>query len=242
MGRMKVLFLEDVGRHGRAGEVREVKNGYARNYLLPNKLAVPATKDHLQRIEKIRKAAEDRRVREHRDAAALAERINSATLTFRMRTSSTGRLFGSVTNHHIADRLSEVVGTEIDRRTVALGEPLRELGTYAVEVHLPQQVTATMSVVVEPEGAAVVEAEPTPAEAVAEPEPANDMGADLAEPGAAEKMEATAGKGEPEAVAEQAEPEAEEEEAPEASASEEASEEGEEQRGEASGEDEEETH
>jgi len=160
MSKMKVLFLEDVGRHGRAGEVREVANGYARNYLLPRKLAVPATKDALQRVEKIRQAAEERRRREEQEARALAERLEGLTLTFTMRTSTTGRLFGSVTNLHIAQRLTEELGqgVEIDRRDVLLPQPLKEQGTYQVEVRLPQQVSAKVTVVVQGEGPASEEA------------------------------------------------------------------------------------
>ena len=152
MGKIKVLFLEDVGRHGRAGEVREVANGYARNHLLPNNLAVPATHDHLQRTEKIRQAGNERRLREQGETETVASRIQEVSLTFTMRASFTGRLFGSVTNAHIAERLSEALGKTIDRRSLQIEEPLRELGTYSIGVRLPQQIPASFTVVVEAEG------------------------------------------------------------------------------------------
>ena len=152
MGKTKVLFLEDVGRLGRAGEVREVANGYARNYLLPRNLAAPATKDQLQRVEKVRRAAEERRIREHNDMKALAERLEGTTVEFSMRASSSGRLFGSVTNIHIAEKLTEMLDVPIDRRTISLGDPIREPGTFEVEIKLPQQTSAMVTVVVTGEG------------------------------------------------------------------------------------------
>ena len=177
MGKTKVLFLEDVGRHGRAGEIREVANGYARNYLLPRSMAVPATNDQLQRIEKIRKAAEGRRIREQQDMQSLAELLEGTRIEFSMRASSSGRLFGSVTNIHIAEKLSEILGVEIDRRTISLGDPIREPGNFEIEVRLPQQMSATVTVVVEGAGpgaakaaAAVDEEPPTIEEAIAQVE------------------------------------------------------------------------
>lgn len=152
MAKAKVLFLDDVGRHGRAGEVREVASGYARNYLFPRSLAVPATKDQLQRVKKIRRAAGERRVREQRDAEALAERLSGATVDFAVRASSSGRLYGSVAARQIAERLSEKAGTEIDRRAVELQNPIREPGTYEVRVRLPQHASATVTVEVRGEG------------------------------------------------------------------------------------------
>ncbi len=152
MGKMKVLFLEDVGRLGRAGEVREVANGYARNYLLPRNLAAPATNDQLQRVEKVRKAAEARRIREQNDMKALAELLEGTAVEFSMRASSSGRLFGSVTNIHIAEKLTEMLGVPVDRRTISLGDPIREPGTFEVEIKLPQQTSAMVTVVVVGEG------------------------------------------------------------------------------------------
>jgi len=168
MGKIKVLFLEDVGRHGRAGEVREVANGYARNHLLPNNLAVPATHDHLQRAEKIRQAGNERRLREQEATEIVASRIQEVSLTFTMRASLTGRLFGSVTNAHIAERLTEALGKPIDRRSLQMEEPLRELGTYTIGVRLPQQIPASFTVVVEAEGKPSAE----------EPEPESEIATD----------------------------------------------------------------
>lgn len=177
MGKTKVLFLEDVGRHGRAGEVREVANGYARNYLLPRSMAVPATNDQLQRIEKIRKAAEQRRIREQQDMQGLAELLEGTRVEFSMRASSSGRLFGSVTNIHIAEKLTEMLGVDIDRRNISLGDPIREPGNFEIEIRLPQQMSATVTVVVVGAGpgaakavAAVDEEPPTIEEAIAQVE------------------------------------------------------------------------
>ena len=103
-------------------------------------------------MEKVRKAAEARRIREQNDMKALAELLEGTAVEFSMRASSSGRLFGSVTNIHIAEKLTEMLGVPVDRRTISLGDPIREPGTFEVEIKLPQQTSAMVTVVVVGEG------------------------------------------------------------------------------------------
>ena len=133
---MEVLLLQDVPNLGKAGEIKKVSDGYARNYLIPQGLAKLATPGVKKQAEQIRKAAEKRRQQARRDAEALAERIAQLTLQFTAKVGETGRLYGSITAAQIAERLSEELGVEIDRRTLGLEHPIRELGTYEVPVRL----------------------------------------------------------------------------------------------------------
>ncbi len=147
---MKVIFIEEVPNVGRTGEIKEVKPGHARNYLIPKKLAIAATPQAMARLEAIRKVGLERRVKEMDGANALKERLEESGLTMTARAGTTGRLYGAVTNVLIAQELSTVAGTEVDRRDVLLEEPIHELGTFEVSVRLHQEVTATINVVVEP--------------------------------------------------------------------------------------------
>lgn len=164
---MRVVFLQDVPRVALAGEVKEVADGFARNYLIPKRLAVPATPDQLQRIGAIRRAAEERRRRELADLQSLVEALNGRTVVIKARSSEGGRLYGSVTALSIAGALSEQVGREVDRRAVDLPEPIKALGTYTVRLRFPQNLEAQVTVVVEdparpaPSGEAEGEASPS---------------------------------------------------------------------------------
>lgn len=145
---MKVVFLEDVAGTARIGEIKEVKPGFARNYLLPRRLAMPATPS-------VVKSAEQRAVREQRlqdardmDARAVAGRLEGVNLSFSAKAGSTGKLFGSVGTADIATKVGETLGSEFDRHNVMLGEPIKDLGDYPVVVKLTKNVTATINVTV----------------------------------------------------------------------------------------------
>ena len=149
---MRVVFLEDVPGVAQGGEVKEVKNGFARNYLIPKSLATPATHNALQRVAKLTRQAEVTRIKRLDDMRELAAEIGGAQIDVEMRAGSSGRLYGSVTAAVIATRLSEMTEKEIDRRTVELDEPLRDLGEYAVTLRLHPDVEAGVSVLVYPTG------------------------------------------------------------------------------------------
>lgn len=145
---MRVVFLEDVAGVAQGGEVKEVKNGFARNYLIPKSLAVPATHDALQRVERLAKQAEVDRLRRIEDTKALAAELDGVRVDIEMRAGAGGRLFGSVTSQIVAAELSRITGREIDRRTVEIAEPIRELGTFDVTVRLMSEIEAGIKVLV----------------------------------------------------------------------------------------------
>ena len=149
---MRVVFLEDVPGVAQGGEVKEVKNGFARNYLIPKSLATPATHNALQRVAKLARQAEVTRIKRLDDMRELAAEIGGTQIDVEMRAGSTGRLYGSVTTAVIAARLSEMTEKEIDRRTVELDEPIRDLGEYDVTLRLHPEVEAGVSVLVYPTG------------------------------------------------------------------------------------------
>ena len=155
---MRVIFLEDVPGTAQAGDVKEVKNGYARNFLLPRKLAATATHDHLQRVDILRKVAGERRIREEQELTALVELLSQVTVSLTAKMSPTGRFYGAVTSIQIADELSRVTEREIDRRIVHLEEPIHEPGEYPVELRFAHGIVATILAKVRSEGTSEPEA------------------------------------------------------------------------------------
>ena len=149
---MRVVFLEDVPGVAQGGDVKEVKNGFARNYLIPKSLATPATHNALQRIAKLQRQADVTRVRRLEDMKELAAELDGTQISVEMRAGSTGRLYGSVTAGIIAATLAEMTEKEIDRRTVTLSEPIRDLGEFDLTLDLHPEVQAGVSVLVYPTG------------------------------------------------------------------------------------------
>ena len=143
---MKVLFLEDELPTARAGDIREVKNGFARNYLIPRGIAVLATEHQLRRAEKLRAEAEERRLRELSEWRELATELQNAPVELKVRTGPTGRLYGSVTNALIATRLSELTGRQIERKRVRLQEHIRMVGEYQVPVRFLDEIDSTITI------------------------------------------------------------------------------------------------
>ena len=174
---MRVVFLEDVPGVAQGGEVREVKNGFARNYLIPKKLATPASHNALQQLERLKRQAEQTRLKTLADMRALGETLEGQQVNVEMRAGTSGRLYGSVTNAIVAERLSEMTDREIDRRTVELEEPIRELGMFDLSVRVHPEVQAQIKVLVYPTGTDPDEfgktddEEDSPSEADAEVEP-----------------------------------------------------------------------
>ena len=149
---MRVVFLEDVYGVAEGGDVKDVKNGFARNYLIPQKLALPATKDALSRIGRLTKEAEDTRIKTLADMRELSVALNGSRVDVEMRAGASGRLYGSVTNAIVGERLSQMTDREIDRRTIELSEPIRELGSSEVRIRLHPEVDASITVLVHPLG------------------------------------------------------------------------------------------
>lgn len=149
---MRVVFLEDVHGVAFGGDIKDVKNGFARNYLIPKSLAVPVTHNTLQQIKRLKKESDTARLKTLSDMRALAEEIDGTELGLEMRAGANGRLYGSVTNTILADELSRVTDREIDRRTITIAEPIREIGTYDVSVQLHPEISAQIKVKVYPTG------------------------------------------------------------------------------------------
>lgn len=149
---MKVLLKQDVENLGLAGEVYEVANGYGRNYLLPQGLAVIASPGVMNQAQVWRKKAEARRAQIRAEYEALAEQIKAVTLSFTARAGESGKLYGSITTAQIADGLNEALGIEIDRRKVEV-EPLRQLGEHKVVVRLSGEIQPEFTVRIESEEA-----------------------------------------------------------------------------------------
>lgn len=158
---MKIILRQDVPKVGDKGTVQTVSDGYARNYLIPQGFAVLATPGELKTVAENQKVAERKVARQERDLQSLADKINGKTLTFEARAGDGGRLFGSITAGDIAERLSGVVGSEIDRRRVVLDEAIRTSGEHTVTVHLVGKLRPQITVVVNGQ----VEAEEAEAEA-----------------------------------------------------------------------------
>jgi large subunit ribosomal protein L9 len=149
---MKVILLKEVQGLGQVGDVKDVSDGYARNFLLPKQLVTPATTSALANLKQ--HVAAERRKAEKIEAAhqALAEQLAEITLTFQARAGKGGRLYGSITSQDIAEALKSQNGISIDRRSIELPEPLRAVGTYEVPVHVSAGKSPKLTVVVESTG------------------------------------------------------------------------------------------
>ena len=142
---MKVILLDDVAKLGRRGEVRDVSDGYARNFLIPKKLALSASAGNMKNLEHIKVQANAKADRVKSDAEALRQRIESLSLEERRQASEEGKLFGSVTSQDIVDFLDKH-GVKVERRRVHLDEPIKTLGETSVPIRLHQDVTAHFKV------------------------------------------------------------------------------------------------
>ncbi|HLZ70628.1 MAG TPA: 50S ribosomal protein L9 [Dehalococcoidia bacterium] len=143
---MKVVFLESIPNGPRVGDVKDVKNGYARNFLLPRGVALPASNAAIERAQAAMRREERRQVALDTDASKLRERIGDQPFVLRARVGETGRLYGSVTAADIAEAIDARAGTEIDRRTIELGEPIRQVGDYTIHIRLTRNVGADVQV------------------------------------------------------------------------------------------------
>jgi large subunit ribosomal protein L9 len=149
---MKLILKQDVHNLGEAGQVVQVKDGYGRNYLLPQGLAYVASRENMARIEEEQARATERARRDYLEARRRASQLEEVSLTFQVRAGEDGKLFGSVTNADIAERVNAGdLDFELDRRVIQLDEPLKALGVYAVGVRLHPEVVIEVEVRVERE-------------------------------------------------------------------------------------------
>jgi large subunit ribosomal protein L9 len=160
---MKVLLIKDVYKLGRAGDVKRVADGYGRNFLMPQGLAVLATPGALKQVKHIRTQADAKRAIINKEMSGVAEVLSKVTLTFPAKAGETGKLYGSITPQMIADAIKAKTGVEISRRQTDF-EPLRTLGTHKLHVRLTVDLIPTITVIVHRDG----EAPDVPSEAEAE--------------------------------------------------------------------------
>ena len=142
---MKVILLQDVRGKGKKGQMLEVSDGYARNYMLPRKIAMEATADAINTMRMNDKATQERQARERAEAMELAKRMKAMTLTVYAKGGGAGRLFGSVTSQEIADALQSQ-GMTLDKRKIVIDEPIKNVGTYTIRCKLGYEITAQLTV------------------------------------------------------------------------------------------------
>src|SRR5512147_2254062 len=160
---MKVLLLKDVYKLGRAGDIKKVADGYGRNFLLPQKLAVLATPGALKQVEKIRSQAEVRRTELNSELKVLAEHINSITVVFSAKAGKTGKLYGSITTQDVANAIQEKTRYEVKKQQIDM-QPIRNLGEFTAHVRLTMDLVPEVKIIVHREGEAIEEAVSAPAE------------------------------------------------------------------------------
>lgn len=146
---MKVIFLDDIPNKGKRGEIKEVANGYARNFLFPRGLALLATETTLQTAQIQLQQQVQHKANEQVNLAELAHHIDGTKVYFRARAGAKERLFGSITNADIAQELSKIAGFPINKRKITLDKPLRELGSHEIMVKLSTDIDARVTVVIE---------------------------------------------------------------------------------------------
>ena len=143
---MKVIFLQDVKGKGKKGQMMEISDGYARNFLLPRKLAVEATADAVNTKKMNDKAAAEKAAKERAEAVEISKQLRDMTLVVTAKGGGAGRLFGSVTNQEIADALKAKSGITLDKRKIVIADPIKSVGTYTVQCKLGYEITAPLTV------------------------------------------------------------------------------------------------
>ena len=143
---MKVILLQDVKGKGKKGQMLEVSDGYARNYMLPRKIAVEATADAVNTMRMNDKAAAEKAAKERAEALETSKKLRDMTLVVTAKGGGSGRLFGSVTNAEVAEALAKQSGIKLDKRKIVLNETIKNVGTYTATCKLGYEITAPLTV------------------------------------------------------------------------------------------------
>ena len=146
---MKVILLQDVKGKGKKGQMIEVSDGYARNFMLPRKLAIEATPDAVNTMKMNDKATAERIAREKAEALEISKKLRAMTLVVKAKGGGAGRLFGSVTNQEIADALEKNGGVKLDKRKIVIADPIKSVGTYTVTCKLGYEISAPLTAKIE---------------------------------------------------------------------------------------------
>jgi large subunit ribosomal protein L9 len=148
---MKVILLENIDNVGKKGESHDVKDGFGRNFLIPRHLAIPATKGNVKTLQEHARKLIDRKDQELKTAEITKQRLDEALLTIKHKAGQDGKLFGSVTVKELAEAIKNVLGIEVDRKSIRLDEPIKTTGAYTVDIHLEKSISAQVKVEVEQE-------------------------------------------------------------------------------------------
>jgi large subunit ribosomal protein L9 len=148
---MKVILLENLENVGKKGETQDVKDGFGRNFLIPRHLAIPATKGNIKNLQEHARKLIDRKEQNVKTAEATKQRLDEALLTIKHKAGQDGKLFGSVTVKELAETIKQVLGIEVDRKSIRLSEPIKMTGAYTVDVHLERGINARVKVEIEQE-------------------------------------------------------------------------------------------
>ena len=162
---MKVLLIKDVYKLGRAGDIKKVADGYGRNYLVPQSLAILATKSAAKQVDHIRQKAAIQRAQLNNEMSGLAEQLNGMVLHFAAKAGETGKLYGSITSHMVTDAINQKLGIQLDRHEVET-EPIRTLGEHKARIRLTMDLVPEIKVIVRMEGEAIVQETTAPEEKV----------------------------------------------------------------------------
>ena len=146
---MKVILKKDVKGQGKAGDLVNVSDGYARNFLLPRKLAVEATADAMNTKKMNDKAAAEKAAKDRAEALDTSRKLRELTVVVKAKGGGAGRLFGSVTTQEIADSLKATAGITLDKRKIVMADPIKSVGTYTVQCKLGYEITAPLTVKIE---------------------------------------------------------------------------------------------
>ena len=146
---MKVILLQDVKGKGKKGQMIEVSDGYARNFMLPRKVAIEATPDAVNTMRMNDKATQERIAREKAEAMDTSKKLRELTVVVKAKGGGAGRLFGSITNQEIADALKASNGIALDKRKIVISDPIKNVGTYTVTCKLGYEITAPLTVKIE---------------------------------------------------------------------------------------------
>ena len=146
---MKVILLQDVKGKGKKGQMLEVSDGYARNYMLPRKIAVEATADAMNTKKMNDKAAAEKEAKERAEALEISKQLRETILVVTAKGGGAGRLFGSVTNQEISDALKAKTGINLDKRKIVIADPIKSVGTYTVQCKLGYEISAPLTVKIE---------------------------------------------------------------------------------------------
>ncbi len=143
---MKVILLQDVKGKGKKGQMLEVSDGYARNFMLPKKIAIEATPDAINTMRMNDKAAAEKAAKERAKAMEISKKLRELTVTVTAKGGGAGKLFGSVTNQEIADALKAATGITLDKRKIVISDPIKNVGTYTVTCKLGYEISAPLTV------------------------------------------------------------------------------------------------